>query len=537
MSKEKSKKNKIKFDIAAGLVVFFVALPLCLGISLASTSYAAADGVEAFGGIVFPGLIAGIIGGIIVGTVSGSRFGVSGPAAGLITIVATAIVGFGGFENGGFEKFALAVAIAGVFQIILGFAKAGFIAYFVPSSVIKGMLAGIGITIIIKEIPHFFGYDKNVEGDMNFIQRDGHNSFSELYYMLDDMHIGASIVGFLSIGILLLWGAKRIKSHKILSMIPGPLLAIFASVAVAAIFLGIPDLKIGIEHLVLVPTPTSLEEVKAQFYIADFSSWNDPKVYIVAFTIAIVASLETLLCVEATDKMDPFKGRTPLNRELKAQGLGNLFSGLLGGLPITQVIVRSSANINAGADSKKSAIIHGLFLLVFIIAIPDLLNMIPRATLAAVLILIGYKLASPVSIKAVIKSGWTQYVPFAIVVIVMLLTDLLIGVATGLVVGLIVILYHSARNSYMKDPNEKDPNVIRLVLAEHTTFLNKVTLLKIFDEVEAGKKVIIDLSRSVKIDYDVSEAIIDFKAGAIDREIEVGIIDEHKLLEVVHTAH
>lgn len=528
MKENKSFFSSLKFDFAAGLVVFFVALPLCLGISLASTSYAEMDGMAAFGGVVFPGLISGIIGGIVVGSISGSKFGVSGPAAGLITIVAAAIVGFGGFDNGGYEKFVVAVALAGVIQIALGFLKAGFVAYYVPSSVIKGMLAGIGITIIIKEIPHFFGYDKDPEGDLGFNQVDGHNTFSELGYMMDNVHIGATLIAVISIAILIFWGTKLIKSNKILGMIPGPLVAIIVSIFAALLLVDNPDFAVSGEHLVSVPTPNDFTEFKAQFYFPDFSALSDPQVYVVAFTIAIVASLETLLCVEATDKMDPDKGRTPMNLELKAQGFGNLASGLLGGLPITQVIVRSTANMNAGAKTKKSAVLHGVFLMSFVIALPWLLNMIPRATLAAVLILIGYKLASPKSIAAIVKSGFAQYFPFFVVIIVMLLTDLLVGVGVGLGVAFLIILYNNYKLSYFAAPKEND-GIIHLALSQHATFLNKAVIVKTLDEIEDGKSVEIDLTLCHDIDYDIREVIMEFQESAKDREINVTIIDAEKL--------
>jgi len=523
--------SDIKFDLPAGLVVFFVALPLCLGISLASTSYSGVEGIEDFAGIVMPGIIAGIIGGIIVGSFSGSKFGVSGPAAGLITIIAAAIIEFGGFGNGGYEKFALAVLLGGIIQLILGLFKAGLVAYYIPFSVIKGMLAGIGITILIKEIPHFFGYDKDPEGDLNFHQADGHNPFEDLSLMTDNVHIGATIVGLISLVILILWGQKFIKKNTILNLIPGPLMAIVASILIAVAFVGNSDLLIAGEHLVSVPTPSSFEEFSGMFHFPDFSAITDYRVWTFAITIAIVASIESLLCVEATDKMDPHKGRTPMSRELVAQGIGNIFSGLLGGLPITQVIVRSSANISAGAKTKNSAIIHGVLLLIFVLAIPGLLNMIPRATLAAVLLLIGWKLASPKSIFEMIKAGWTQYVPFFVVVIVMLLTDLLIGVGAGMVIAFLIILYTNFKMSFfMRDENHLEE--IHLKLSQHTTFLNKASIMKGLDSIKDGKKVIIDLTDTISIDYDVSEAIRDFIESAVDREIKVQIINEEKLIQL-----
>ncbi len=523
--------SNIKFDLPAGLVVFFVALPLCLGISLASTSYSGIEGIEDFAGIVMPGIIAGIIGGIVVGSISGSKFGVSGPAAGLITIIAAGIIEFGGFGNGGYEKFALAIMLGGVIQLILGLLKAGLVAYYIPFSVIKGMLAGIGITILIKEIPHFFGYDKDPEGDLGFNQADGHNTFEDLWLMTDNIHWGATLVGVISIVILIIWGQKFIKNNSILKLIPGPLLAIIVSILLATIFVGNSDLIITSEHLVSVPTPSSFEEFSGMFYFPDFSAITDYRVWTFAVTIAIVASIESLLCVEATDKMDPHKGRTPMSRELVAQGVGNVFSGLLGGLPITQVIVRSTANMGAGAKSKNSAIIHGVFLLIFVVAIPGVLNMIPRATLAAVLLLIGWKLASPKSIIAMIKAGWAQYVPFFVVVVVMLLTDLLIGVGAGMVIAFLIILYTNFKMSFfMRDAAHLE--VVNLKLSQHTTFLNKASIMKGLDSIEDGREIVIDLTDTISIDYDVSEAIRDFVAGAEDRDIKVEIINEEKLIQL-----
>ncbi|MEO9531701.1 MAG: SulP family inorganic anion transporter [Crocinitomicaceae bacterium] len=535
---KKKKESNIKFDLASGLVVFFVALPLCLGISLASTAHGAEGSVAASMGSAIPGIIAGVIGGIIVGFSSGSRFGVSGPAAGLITIVSAAIITFGGFDNGGFEKFILAVAIAGVIQLIFGFLKGGVIAYYIPFSVIKGMLAGIGITILLKEIPHFFGYDKDVEGDWGFDQMDGENTFTELWNTVNYTHTGATIVAIISLLILIFWGSKMIKKSKILSLIPGPLLAIIVSIGVSLLFLS-GDYAITGTHLVNVPEPKNVEEFQDMFFFPDFSALNDPRVYGIALVIAIVASIETLLCVEATDKMDPYKGRTPMNKELKAQGLGNLLSGLIGGLPITQVIVRSTANISAGAKSKNSAIIHGVFLVIFIVAIPGVLNLIPRATLAAILLLIGWKLASPKSIVAMWKAGFAQFIPFVTVIAVMHVPggDLLKGVGAGLVVAFIIILFRhyqfdlkKYKLAFFKDINESNSKeVIHLELAQHASFLNKVKILRILDEIEDGKEVVIDLSNVAHVDYDIAEAIKDFKISCEERKINLEIIHAEKL--------
>lgn len=528
--------KNLKFDLASGLVVFFVALSLCLGISLASTSYNGIDGLEDFPGVVIPGLIAGIIGGIVVGTYSDSRYGVSGPAASLITIVGAAIIEFGGFANGGFEKFTLAVFLGGIIQFVLGMIRAGLFAYYIPFSVIKGMLAGIGATIFIKEIPHFFGYDKDPEGDLKFTQTDGHNTFEELWLMLDNVHLGALLVAVIALAVLIIWSLKFVTNHKILSLIPGPLLAIIVAVFTSLAISGIPALNLGGEHLVNVPEPSSMEEFKGMLYFPDFSAIGDPSVWRVAFVVAIVASIASLLCVEATDKMAPEKGRTSMNRELRAQGIGNAISGLLGGLPITQVIVRSTANISAGAKSKMSAIIHGVFLLVFVLAIPGVLNTIPRAALASVLLLIGWKLASPKTMLQMIKSGWEQFIPFFAVIIVMLLTDLLIGVGTGLGIAMAIILYRNLKIAFFIKADQEDGKV-HIHLSEHTTFLNKAGIMKHLDEIEDGNKVIIDLSDTVSIDFDVREALEDFVKSSDERDLEVSFIDEEKLRKNVIMGH
>lgn len=529
-------KHNLKFDLAAGLVVFFVALSLCVGISLASTSYKATNGIEAFSGVVMPGLIAGIIGGIVVGTFSNSRFGVSGPAASLITIVVAAIIEFGGFDNGGFEKFTLAVMLAGIMQFLFGVLRAGVFAYYIPFSVIKGMLAGIGITIFLKELPHFFGYDENPEGQTALDQPDGHNTFEELWLMLDNINFVATGIAVLSLIILIIWGMKFVKNNKILSLIPGPLLAILVAIVASLAVSGVPELKLTGEHLLEVPTPGNFKEFKAMFYFPNFNAISDPAVWRVAFVIALVASIASLLCVEATDKMDPHKGRTSMNRELRAQGIGNALSGLLGGLPITQVIVRSTANISAGAKTKMSAIIHGVFLLVFIIAIPGVLNSIPRAALAAVLLLIGWKLASPKTILQIIKSGWEQFVPFFVVIIMMLATDLLIGVGSGLAVAMAIILYRNLMFSFFVKADQEEGKV-HIHLSQHTTFLNKAGIMNRLNEVEDGKEVIIDLSETISIDFDVREAIHDFVEGAKDRNQTVTIIDVEKLRKNVTMGH
>jgi MFS superfamily sulfate permease-like transporter len=382
----------LKNDIPASIVVFFVALPLCLGIALAS------------GAPLFSGLIAGIVGGIIVGTLSGSQIGVSGPAAGLAAIVLTAIGALGGYEN-----FLVAVVLGGAIQIIFGILKAGIIGYYFPSSVIKGMLTGIGIIIILKQIPHFFGYDADPEGDFAFFQIDGENTISEIFNTVNFINPGATMIAFLALGILVLWDNFLTRKAKIFQLIQGPLVAVFVGILYYNLTKDSAFWGISSDHLVSVPIPDTLDSFMGQFSFPNFQVITRPEIWITAFTIALVASLETLLCVEATDKLDPQKRVTPTNKELLAQGTGNIISGLIGGLPITQVIVRSSANIQSGGRSKMSAIIHGFLLLISVILIPRLLNMIPLSVLAAILFIVGYKLAKPALFKKMYEIGWKRH--------------------------------------------------------------------------------------------------------------------------------
>ena len=419
----------IKNDLPASIVVFFVALPLCLGIALAS------------GAPLFSGVIAGIIGGIVVGALSGSKIGVSGPAAGLAAIVLTAIGTLGSYEN-----FLVAVVLAGIIQLLFGVLKAGIIGYYFPSSVIKGMLTGIGIIIILKQIPHFFGYDSDPEGDFSFIQVDGENSFSELIKMINYIQPGSALIGLIGLGILIFWDKILSKKGKFFQVIQGPLVAVIIGIIFYVITRTNDMFSISASHLVSVPIPEDVTSFFNQFRFPNFGAISNPEVWITGFTIALVASLETLLCVEATDKLDPHKNVTPTNKELLAQGAGNIFSGLIGGLPITQVIVRSSANIQSGGRTKLSAIIHGFLLLISVILIPRLLNMIPLSVLAAILLVVGYKLAKPALFKKMYDLGWKQSIPFFVTIIGIVFTDLLVGISLGLAVGIVVILLKSYQN-------------------------------------------------------------------------------------------
>lgn len=502
-------------DLPAGLVVFLVALPLCLGVGLASTTVEGIDGLPN----LFSGLVAGIVGGIVVGFLSGSRLGVSGPAAGLITIIVAAISTLGSYE-----AFLVAVVISGILQLLAGFLKAGIIANYVPSSVIKGMLAAIGITLILKEIPHLVGYDKDFFGDESFWQKDGHNTFSEIYYSLQALHPGAIIIGVVSIFILVLFDTKWLKKNKILSVIPGALIVVVASILMNNLFGTIDkNLKVTSIHLVQLPVPKSFNDFIGFFSFPDFSFLNNPNVYIIALTIALVGSLETLLSVEATDKLDPLKFSTPTNQELKAQGIGNILSGLLGGLPITQVIVRSSANINSGGQSKLSTIVHGFLIFIAIVFIPQLLNMIPLAALAAVLIMVGYKLAKVSLFQSMYKLGWEQFIPFASTIIGVLFTDLLKGIGIGLAISIFYILKKNFKNNFKK---EQTNNEIKVTLSEEVTFLNKAGIIEILEAIPKNSKLIIDGSNCKSIDYDVIELLSEFQVyGSKNKNIQLQMIN------------
>ncbi|MEO6671060.1 MAG: SulP family inorganic anion transporter [Ferruginibacter sp.] len=503
----------LKNDLPASIVVFFVAVPLCLGIALAS------------GAPLFAGIIAGIVGGIVVGVASGSPLGVSGPAAGLAVIVLTSIAALGG----SWPAFLTAVVLAGIFQLILGFAKAGFIAYFFPSSVIKGMLTGIGLLIILKQIPHALGWDKDSFGDTEFFQADGENTFSEIFKAFDFISPGAVVIGAASLILLILWDKVLSRKHKIFSIINGPLVVVVFGILMFNLYkYGILDFSLNAKQVVEVPVPHSISEFFGQFTFPDFSALTNFEVWKIAIVLSIVASLETLLCVEATDKMDPDKRITPTNRELKAQGLGNVVSGLIGGLPVTQVIVRSTANISFGGKTKLSAILHGVFLLISAITIAAVLNMIPLASLASILLMVGYKLAKPALFKDMYKLGWEQFVPFTATVIAILATDLLKGITVGLLFGIFYTLRHSYRNSHhMKETITTEDGLAlhQLVLAEEVSFFNKANLIKELDKIPANSKVIIDCSKSKSIAYDVVEIIQNYKSNAKTKNVTVETIN------------
>jgi SulP family sulfate permease len=503
--------SEIKSDLPASIVVFFVALPLCLGVALAS------------GAPLFSGIIAGIVGGILVGMASGSQLGVSGPAAGLAVIVLTSIATLGSFQ-----AFLLAVVIAGMLQYLLGFFKAGFIAYFVPSSVIKGMLTGIGLLIILKQIPHALGYDFDYMGNDSFLQADGSNTFSALSQAWDLLTPGALLIASISMAIMILWDTVLTKKYRLFQLLQGPIVVVLVGIMFNYMFqTGILNFSLDANQIVELPVSNSVGEFISHFTYPDFSQISNLDIYKVAIVIAIVASLETLLSVEAADKLDPFKRTTPTNKELKAQGIGNVVSGLIGGLPVTQVIVRSSANISFGAKTKLSGILHGFWLLLSAVTIASLLNMIPLASLAVVLIMVGYKLAKPSLFTGMYKLGWEQFVPFVTTVIAILLSDLLTGIGIGMVMGVFFTLYHSYRNShYMKETitRENDRDVHHIVLAEEVSFFNKASILKALEAIPKNAKVIIDCSNCKSIAYDVVEYIRDFPLNAKLKNIDVETI-------------
>lgn len=499
--------SNIKSDLSASLVVFLVAVPLCLGIALAS------------GAPLFAGIISGIIGGIIVGLLSGSNVGVSGPAAGLAVIVLGAIQ-----DLETYPMFLAAVVVSGIVQIVFGALKAGIIGYYFPSSVIKGMLSAIGIIIFLKQIPHAFGYDADPEGDLEFFQPDGENTFSELYTMLDYISEGAAIIFFLSLLILIIWEQPFMKKHKVFQIIQGPLIVVFLGIVINQLFKG-TSLYLDASHMVSLPVAGNVSEFINQFTLFDPSALMNKDVIIIGATIAVVGSLETLLSVEASDKLDPQKRITPTNRELVAQGIGNTISGVIGGLPITQVIVRTSANVQSGGTTKLSAIFHGVLLLISVIFIPNILNLIPLSSLAAILILVGFKLAKPSIFKKMYLAGRSEFIPFIVTIVGIIFTDLLIGILVGLSVGIFQILYSNFKKPYnLKSHQENGSTKISLELSENLTFLNKASIIETISHLPDDIEVSIDASRSHFMHPDIKEILMDFQKNAPYRNIKLEIV-------------
>lgn len=519
MSKKTNIFGNLNADFASGLVVFLVALPLCLGIALAS------------GAPLFSGIISGIVGGIVVGLLSKSHLSVSGPAAGLTAIVLTAIT-----DLGAFDAFLLAVLLAGVMQLILGFIKAGSISNYFPTNVIEGMLAGIGVIIFMKQIPHAFGYDNDYEGDLAFLQPDGENTFSEMFQAVGHIQIGSILITLVSLAILIAW--TKVDFLKKMKLVPAALIAVIVSIILNEFFIQTGStFSIKQDHLVSLPVPSSIDEFKAIFVLPDFAVITNSKVWMVALTIAVVASIETLLSIEAADRMDAQKRYTDTNVELKAQGIGNIISSLLGGLPMTSVVVRTTANNTAGAKTKMSAIIHGVLLLISVLAIPTILNKIPLATLAAVLLLIGYKLANPKTVKHFWDKGKYQFIPFIATLLAVVFLDLLRGVALGMIISIIFVLKGNMQRAYnFRKEQYNDGDVIHIDLAQEVSFLNKAAIKTTLASIPENSKVIINATDTVYIAHDVLDLIREFHdVSSKDENIDVELVGFKKAYDLVNT--
>ena len=508
-------KKNLKKDLPSSLVVFLVALPLCLGIALAS------------GAPLFSGLIAGIVGGVVVGMISGSQLSVSGPAAGLTAIVLGAIASLGSYE-----VFLLALVLAGVLQLILGLIKAGTIGNYFPSSVIEGMLAGIGLLLILKQLPHTLGVDSDFFGDEGFLQNNGENTFSAIGSAFNQFSVAAIVISVISIALLIFW-----PKFKKVNAIPAPFLVVALGIGLSYVFSG-TNYALKPEQLVLVPLFSGWNEFTNLFTSPDFSAIGDSKVWIVAATIAVVASLETLLGIEAIDKIDPIKRVSPTNRELIAQGIGNITSAMLGGLPMTSVVVRSSTNVNAGGRTKMSTIFHGILLFLSFVFIPKLINMIPFACLAAILLVTGYKLTRIALFKHMYHKGWDQFIPFVITVIGVVAIDLLKGVAIGMAFSIFYLLRTNMRNVFFyKIQEEGDKKNIRIKLAEEVSFLNKAAIQVLLTGIPNETNVIIDGTNSRYIDPDVLETIFNYKHNAYTKGIIVTLehIKKHYTVPKLNT--
>lgn len=496
-----SLKN-LKYDIPSGIVVFFVAIPLCMGIALAS------------GAPVFSGLISGIIGGLVIPLISRSELSVSGPAAGLVAVVLLGIE-----DLGGFKVFLTALFLAGIFQLVLGLLRAGTIAYFFPSGVIKGMLAGIGIIIIIKQLPYVMGLNASYISSLEFINEINFKDIKNTH-LLQTIENGSLIIGLISMTILILWKTSLFKK---LSRIPAGLVVVLVGIVVNSIFRKfLPGLEIPETHLVNISGIDSPSDVLAEIRTPHFQAFSNPQTYFVAATIALVASLETLLCVEAVDKIDPYKRKTPMNKELYAQGVGNIIAGLLGGLPITSVIVRSGANVSAGGKTRSAALIHGLLLLLAVVFLIHILNLIPLASLAAILVVVGYDLATPKLFKSMRKTGRMQYIPFLVTIIAIIATDLLKGILTGLTVSVFFVLKNNFDTPYFFIKNLEDKHTTHIELSENVTFMNKAGIRKILEEMEDNEmnKLVVDASKTVYMDYDVTEMLYNFEKTAKNIGVE-----------------
>ena len=487
-------------DIPAGIVVFLVALPLCLGVALAS------------GAPLFSGIVAGIVGGVVVTWLSGSQLSVSGPAAGLTVIVLHGIE-----QAGGFQAFLVAVVLAGVLQLMFGYLRAGVIGAYFPSAVIRGMLTAIGLILIMKQLPHAVGYGVDLIVDETYSPQTPSSTFFEIGTALRSISMGATLVSGVALLIMLLWDRPFIKHNRVLGQVPGPLVAVLWGVLFEMFSLGGP-LEISGQHLVSLPAHKSIGDLVDHLLMPDFSQLANPHIYSLAFTIAVIASLETLLSLEAVDKLDPFRRVAPTNQELKAQGVGNIVSGLLGGLPITSVIVRSAANVNAGGRTKVGSFIHGLLLLLSVVLLVEWINYIPLAALAAILLMTGYKLAKPAIFLDMYHRGRDQFLPFAITVAAILATDLLKGIAIGMAIG---VLFVMRANFHAAISLTRDGNNYLLRMRKDVSFLNKVRLRELLDKIEPNGHVIIDGSRAEYIDKDILGSLINYLKAAKDSQITV----------------
>lgn len=500
--------QKTQSDLKAGVVVFLVALPLCLGISLAC-------GVP-----LLSGIISGIIGGLVVSAISASTYSVSGPAAGLTAIVISSIT-----QLGSIETFMFCVFLAGLIQVAMGLLKLGNISTYIPNAVIKGMLAGIGIILIIKQLPHMVGYDADPEGDLFFSQSDGQNTLTELSNMLNYISPGAICVALVSVIILIIAEQNFYKNDKWLSLIPSPLLVVVVGILLNISFKNSTLFSISSEHLVNLPSITSFDELRSSMLIPNFTDWKNSQIWLIAVTIAVVASLETLLSLEAIEKLDPERKQSNSNRELLAQGAGNVLCGLVGGLPVTSVIVRSSANINAGARTRLSIVIHAILLMLSVLFLPGLLRLIPNASLAVILTYTGYKLAKYELFKDQYHAGWDQFLPFIITIIVMLRTDMLKGVGAGLFVSIIFIIRFNLKNTFETVEDEIEGRKTYLIkLPQHATFFSKGFITQYLSKIEDNSTIIIDGSINKSTDKDVKEVLLDFNQNALQRNIHIHIV-------------
>jgi MFS superfamily sulfate permease-like transporter len=501
---EATSSNLLKHDGPAGLVVFLVALPLCLGIALGS------------GASLFSGVIAGIVGGLVVSVLSGSQVSVSGPAAGLAVIVLTGIQ-----EIGSYRGFLVAVVLSGLLQLVFGVLKLGGIADYVPNSVIKGMLAGIGLLIVLKQVPHALGRDLDFMGDANFFETAGSTTFSDSFKAITNPVAGALTIFLIGLAVYLLWESLAKKS-RIFQLVPGPLVVVALGIALNQLFGKVaPSLQlVSADHLVDLPVPRTIADFFRQFTLPDFSVIGHKAVWTAAGAIAVVGSLESLLSLEAADRLDPYKRISSSNRELLAQGVGNVVAGLIGGIPVTSVVVRTAASVNAGARTWMSAFIHGVLLLASAIVIPGVLRLTPLASLATILVVVGYKLTKPSLYRSVYSQGWNQFVPFLTTVIGVVFTDLLTGVFVGLACGLFFVIrtnHHEGITVVSSDLN------YLFQFTKDASFINKNEFRKKLRALPNDAHVLIDGTRAVFIDHDIMEILEDYRQLAPYKNIQIDL--------------